>query len=203
MHGGIPQTRLLAGLLFLVAFSSSSAGTITNKSLGSEKAPIRIQIFTDFACPACAAYHKETLRPLLADYVAKGKVHLTFYVLTARERIPAYRAACYANAAARHGHFEKVADALYQHREKWLLTGNVQAVLAAVLSPEDLEKIHRELQNAIDLPLDNDLHMARALQIRNVPTSIVTCGGKSVPVVGAVSYDILRLYLDRLLKEQA
>jgi predicted DsbA family dithiol-disulfide isomerase len=45
--------------------------------------------------------------------------------------------------------------------------------------------------------------MARALQIRNVPTSIVTCGGKSVPVVGAVSYDILRLYLDRLLKEQA
>jgi protein-disulfide isomerase len=189
-------------MLFLVALAPSPAGTITNKSLGSEKAPIRIQVFTDFACPACAAYHLETLRPLRADYVASGKVHLTYYVLASRQRVPAYRAACYANAAARHGHFAEVADALYRGQHRWIQAGEVQPVLAEVLAPVDLAKIRKELQNEIDLPLDADLSMARALQIRNVPTSIVTCRGKSVPVVGAVSYDILRLYLDRLLKEQ-
>lgn len=118
------------------------------------------------------------------------------------QRRPAYRAACYANAAARNGQFEKVADALYLNQQKWVLTGEVETVVSQVLSSEEMDKVRKELQNRIDQPLDADVTTAGAYQIRNTPTTIITCRGKSVPVVGAVSYPILRLYLDRLLKEQ-
>jgi hypothetical protein len=65
-----------------------------------------------------------------------------------------------------------------------------------------LKKLKEELRNDIDLALENDLTAARWSQIRSTPTTIITCRGKSVPVVGAVSFPILKLYLDRLLKEQ-
>ena len=196
------QIKLVVAALCFAALPRSSAGPTTIKSFGSDKAPIRMQVFTDFTCPACAAFHMETLRPLVRDYVSSGKVLLIFYVIPPRQRITAYRAACYANAAARCGQFETVADALYQNQRKWIETGDVEQVVASVLSPEDLKKVKVELQNDIDLPVDNDLAAARVFQIRSTPTTIISSRGKSVPVVGAVTYPILKLYLDRLLKEQ-
>jgi protein-disulfide isomerase len=202
MYGPAKRTTLTALVVLLAVCPASPEGPVTNKSLGSEKAPITMQVFSDFACPACAAFHLHTLRPLIRDYVSNGKVLLTFYVIPPRQRLPAYRAACYANAAARCGQFEKVADALYQNRQKWIESGDVEPVVAEVLTPEDLKKVKAELRNNIDLPLENDLAAARWSQIRSTPTTIITCRGKSVPVVGAVSYSILRLYLDKLLEEQ-
>jgi len=196
------RTQVVVAALLLAVHFQSSAGPTTSKSFGSEKAPIHMQVFSDFACPSCAVFHLETLRPLIRDYVSQGKVFLTFYVIPARQRLPAYRAACYANAAARCGQFEKVAEALYLNRQKWIETADVEPVVAGALSPEELKKVTLELRNSIDLPVDADLATARLFQIHSTPTTIITCRGKSVPVVGAVSYPILKLYLDKLLREQ-
>jgi protein-disulfide isomerase len=201
MLGSTRNPRLLAAALLCSLLALPSAAQTTSKTLGDDKAPLRLQIFTDFACPACAAYHLETLRPLIRDYVATGKVRLTFYVIPSRQKPPAYRAACYANAAARCGHFEKIAEALFQSRLEWITSGDVDKVVAAALSPEELEKVQKEMRNKIDVPVEADLSLARFMQVHSTPTTIIAAGGRLTPIVGAVSYSILRRYLDDLLRD--
>ena len=52
------------------AFSGSA------KAIGSPNAPITMEVFSDYQCPSCRALFEETLKPLIADYVALGKVYL-------------------------------------------------------------------------------------------------------------------------------
>src|SRR5712664_585104 len=46
------------------------------KSLGSKSAPITIEVFEDFQCPACRNFFETTVKQLIDDYVVPGKVYL-------------------------------------------------------------------------------------------------------------------------------
>src|SRR5271170_5231015 len=46
------------------------------KSYGSPSAPITMEVFSDFQCPACRMLYEQTLKLLINDYVASGKVYL-------------------------------------------------------------------------------------------------------------------------------
>jgi protein-disulfide isomerase len=188
--------------LALASLSALSHAQAAAKSVGSDAAPIAMQVFTNFECPACAAFHRETIRPLMRDYVATGKVRISFCVIAAPNRPAGRRAALYANAAARAGHFERVADALYETQRAWMETGDVQAAVATVLSPEEMKRVNAEMRSKIEGSLEADLALASALQIRSTPTTIITHRGEPVRLVGAVSYSILRLYLEKLLKDR-
>lgn len=48
-------------------------------SLGDPNAPVRIDEFADFQCPACAAFHESTMKPLLDTYIKTGKVYFVFH----------------------------------------------------------------------------------------------------------------------------
>src|SRR5436305_756498 len=91
------------------------------KILGNPSAPIRIEIYSDFACPACKALHEQLLPALLRDYIMPGKVYVV-----SREfplNIPAHKysreAAHYATGAARLGIYQPVADVLFQQQGGW------------------------------------------------------------------------------------
>ena len=43
------------------------------KSEGVETAPVRIDVYSDFQCPACKALHEQTLNQIEANYVQKGR----------------------------------------------------------------------------------------------------------------------------------
>ena len=202
---GCNWRRLLYMLTVLIGLSIFLSltlyGQTTSKSLGSERAPITLQVVTDFECPHCAEYYLNTLRPMIRDYVSKEKVQLTFVITASPDRPVGYSAALFANAAARCGKLGKVAEALFENQRTWMETGDVEAVVANVLTADELKKVKEEMRNKINLPVDSDLALARNLGIRSTPTTIITHRGKSVPVVGAVSYAILQTYLERLLKE--
>jgi len=47
--------------------------------LGSESAPVTVEVFNDLQCPACADYHFEVITPLIEGPVRAGEVKLVFH----------------------------------------------------------------------------------------------------------------------------
>src|SRR5271165_6297245 len=47
-----------------------------HKAFGSKSAPIVMEVFSDYQCPACKTLFTNTNRPLMDNYVSTGKVFL-------------------------------------------------------------------------------------------------------------------------------
>ena len=103
------------------------------KALGVATAPVMVEVFSDFQCPSCKILYEDTLRPLVADYVNKGKVYLIHRDFPLTMHAYSRIAARYARAAAEIGKIEPVEQTLFQNQEKWEQTGDVDGTVAAVL----------------------------------------------------------------------
>ena len=56
---------------------ATASGSLPNgKTLGSKSAPITIEVFSDFQCPACRAFYEMTMRQGMDNYVSAGKVYI-------------------------------------------------------------------------------------------------------------------------------
>lgn len=172
------------------------------KSLGSKAAPIVMEVFSDYQCPACKTLYQDTLRPVIDNYVSAGKVYLVRRDMPLPAHKHAREAARYANAAARIGKFAKVEEALYNKQDTWSADGNIEAVVAAVLTPAEMVKVRQYLKSKqLDDAIEKDVVLAGNFQVRQTPTTIVTHRGKTYPVVGVVSYTILQQFLEQLLNQ--
>ncbi len=173
------------------------------KSLGSRSAPITVEIFSDFQCPACKRLYTDTLRPLMENYVSTGKVYLVHHDFPLPMHSHGREAARWANAAAQAGVFEKAEEALYAKQETWAANGNIEAVLAAALTPAEMKKVRLNLQHAqqIDAAIDKDVVLGQARRVNQTPSVYVTHNGETVPLPpGGVTYALMKQYLDYLLQ---
>lgn len=180
----------------------SVAEIASQKALGVSTAPIKVEDFTDFQCPACRALYVETLRPLISDYVETGKVYLVHHDFPLEMHPYSHKAAFYANAAAAIGHFESVERVLFTYQPQWEAHGNITPYLAKVLSPEQLKQVEalartREVREAVA----QDVRLGQQMNVRQTPTMFITYKGRRTPIVGVVQYSILRRYLDALLRQ--
>jgi protein-disulfide isomerase len=93
---------------------------IAERSAGSPDAPVVIYEFSDFQCPYCRRFWKETMPTLRKEYVATGKVRLVFlnYPL-AEVHANAPAAHNFAMCAARQNRFWKTHDLLFEHQNTW------------------------------------------------------------------------------------
>jgi protein-disulfide isomerase len=188
---------LTALLPCLAASSDADPG----KSLGSPSAPIRIEVFSDFECPACKALHEQILPLVFKDYVIPGKV----YLVSREYPLPMHQfsreAANYATAAARLGKYQEVTDALFLNQLVWEVNGKLWDAVAHVLTPAEAKKVQLEAKDPSVLSeVQRDVDAGRAAGINQTPTMFVTRGTNRFPVVGAVNYNLLRSLLDGLLK---
>ncbi len=172
-----------------------------NKAFGSKAAPITMEVFSDFQCPSCRQLYLETLRPLLDDYVPAGKVYLIHRDFPLPVHAYSREAARYANAAARIGKFEPVVAALFDNQAKWSADGNVEGVVASVLTPAELKHVQQLAHSPqVDAAIQQDIDLGNRVPVRQTPTAIITSHGQQYPVVGVVSYPILKRFLDDLLR---
>ncbi|MGC1580735.1 MAG: thioredoxin domain-containing protein, partial [Candidatus Acidiferrales bacterium] len=49
------------------------------KAIGSKTAPVTMEVFSDYQCPSCGTLYEQTLKPLISEYVASGKVYLVHH----------------------------------------------------------------------------------------------------------------------------
>ncbi|HVO58652.1 MAG TPA: thioredoxin domain-containing protein [Dongiaceae bacterium] len=173
-----------------------------HKAFGSKSAPIVMEVFSDFQCPACKQLYKTTNQPLLDNYVHTSKVYLVHRDFPLPMHAYSRVAARYVRAAAQLGRAEQAEQALFQNQEKWEQTGDIDGTLAAVLSPADMTKIRAQAKGtALDTVIDKDVALGKIYNVNQTPTTIIHYKGQTYPVVGVLSYDLLHQFLDQLLAQ--
>lgn len=53
--------------------------TVSRNTLGDPNAPVRVDVWEDFQCPACASYTRQIEPLVISNYVETGKVFYTFH----------------------------------------------------------------------------------------------------------------------------
>lgn len=197
--------KLLA--VVIVALMPCLASTMDidkGKAIGNPAAPIRIDIFSDFECPACRLLHMQMLPLIIRDYAAtSGKVYLVSHEFPLN--IPAHKfsreAANYATAAARTGKYFQVADALFLTQAAWSESGKVWDAVSKVLSPAEQKKVQAMVNDpGVLAEVQADVDLGNASRVSSTPTVFVTQGIKRFSLPWPFEYSLFRSMIDGLLK---
>ncbi|HVM73992.1 MAG TPA: thioredoxin domain-containing protein [Candidatus Saccharimonadales bacterium] len=172
------------------------------KAFGSKNAAVVMEIFSDFQCPACKQLFTQTTQRVMDNYVNNNKVYLVHRDFPLPMHAYSREAASYSRAAAHIGRCEVVEQALFQNQEKWEVNGDVKGTVAAVLSAADMKKVQALVDSkALEPLIEKDKQIGQLVPVNQTPTAIIrTKDGQSYPVVGFVSFDVLKTLLDQLAK---
>jgi len=170
-------------------------------AVGSRNAPIVMEVFSDFQCPACKTLFMTTNRQVMENYVSTGKVYLIHRDFPLPMHAHSQVAAQYSRAAAHIGKFEPVEQALFDNQERWEQTGDIDGTVAAVLSPAEMTKVRALVKGGTLNPLiQKDLALGKIYNVNQTPTTVFHAKGQTYPYAGVMSYEILRNFLDQLTK---
>ena len=174
-----------------------------SRCLGSNpSAPVTIEVFSDYQCPACREFYLETIRPVLADYGQPGKVCVVYREFPLASHPHSRLAARYGQAAGRLGRdrWIRVTDALYYYQSKWSADGKLEGVVAEALPSKEWAQLRTWLNDAeLEAAINRDVAEGKRRGVRSTPTIFITANGKTERANGVVQYSILRRYLDSLL----
>ncbi len=190
-------------LVMLLSCQAANGPVDKDKMLGSQTAPVVLEIFSSFDCPHCKLMHETILPPLMHDFVISGKVCIISreFPLTGQYHPYAREAANYATAAARIGKYDVVADALFKNQMTWSTNGKVWETVASVLSPAEQQKVQTLVRDPqVQAEVQRDVDAANAAGITSTPSTIVvTHGRRSAPIAGMQNYELFKQYLNGLL----
>jgi protein-disulfide isomerase len=180
---------LLAGL----------AGAAPNfKESGSASAPMTIELYTDYQCPHCREFYLDVLPQLTKEYINTGKVRLIHRDFRLSQMPYSKTATRYANAAGQIGKYDVVAKQLFETQPEWSQNGNLDAEIAKVLAPADMEKVRNLVKN--DPHLDDQTVRDEAMAINEdhltaTPTIVIVYKGKRESVSGGANWALLKSYI--------
>jgi len=181
---------------------AAAPGVDLSKALGTPSAPITVEVFSDFECPACKAFHENVLPELMRDYVIPGKVFLASFEFPLPMHQHSRQAANYAVAAARVGAYSPVADALFRGQESWSASGNVWGAVAAALTPAQQKRVQALATDAgVLAQVQSEIGVGQRVPITETPTILVIRGSRAIPIAGRlIRYESLKQLLDDLAK---
>jgi protein-disulfide isomerase len=172
----------------------------SSKAYGSKNAPVVMEIFSDFQCPACKALFTGTNQKLMDEYVSTGKVYLVHRDFPLPMHAYSRVAASYARAAAHIGKGEAVEQALFQKQEVWEANGDVKGTVASVLSPADMKRVQALVDGKTLEPLvDKDKQIGTGVPVTQTPTTVFHAKGQTFPYAGSITYQVLKDFLDQLM----
>lgn len=192
--------------LLLAALLPCLGQTLTadpNKSFGNPSASVRLDIFSDFECPACRAFHMEMLPQIERDYGSSGKIYIVSHEYPLN--IPAHKlsreVANYATAAARIGKYEAVADSLFQNQQLWYTEGKQPGTfwqyIAAVLTPAEQKKVQAlAKESSVSEEVQNDVNLGTRLNVNSTPSLFLTHGSQRYSLPWPLNYSLFKSMID-------
>jgi len=188
--------------LLLPCFAATLGDVEKAKAIGNPSAPVKIELFSDFQCPACKAFHETVLPMLIRDYVTPGKVYFISREFPLQMHPYSREAAGYAVAAAQVGKYQQVADALFLNQQTWAASGKVWDFVAPVLSAADQKKVQMMSHDpSVTTLVQQEVDMGNSLHINQTPTIYISKGAKRYPYAGPDrnNYPFLKALIDDLL----
>ncbi len=174
------------------------------KESGSPNAPVTLEVYSDYECPPCATFFSDTMPLLISEYVDTGKVKLLRRDFPLPQHKYAFLAARYANAAGMVGQYNAASEQIFRTQQEWHQDGDIDRQVAAVVSPESMQKL-RELLNSNTEPAESiarDRATGADDHLRQTPGFVVVAHGKRQTFNGAVTFTALKAYLDEVLEQQ-
>lgn len=167
---------------------------------GSPTAPVVVVDFSDFGCPFCASFTRETEPSIEREYVQTGKVFFKYVPFVTGMFPNGGQAARAGECAGEQGRFWAMHDTLYDEQGEWKKAISPYAVFQRYATSLSLDRaafsacytrqeVHRRTQQANDA--------ADRLGVRVTPSFVVN--GR--PVEGALPLPQFRQLLDDALKE--
>jgi protein-disulfide isomerase len=111
------------------------------------------------------------------------------------------QAARYAEAASEFGRQKllMVYDVLFMEQAKWSADGNIEAVVAKVLTRPELQELKKILQSpTVNDAIDKEVQLGLQRKIQSTPTFFISSRKKQEKVEGYLGYDPLRQVLDQM-----
>jgi protein-disulfide isomerase len=175
-----------------------------HEALGSKNAPIVMEVFSDFQCPACKTLFTSTNRQLMDNYVSTGKVYLIHRDFPLAMHAHSKVAAQYSRAAAQIGKLEAVEEVLFDNQEKWEQTGDVDGTVAGVLSGPEMAKVRALVKGGtLDAAIAKDQALGQGYRVNQTPTTVFhAANGQTFPYAGVMNWEILKQFLDQLLSQK-
>lgn len=174
------------------------------RGLGSIDAPIVLHEWTDFRCPYCGAFSRDTLPVLIEEYVKSGKVRLEIHdaALVGGENSVLIAAAT--RAAGEQGLYFEYYDAVYhasvakqESRAEFTLEELVQ--LASSIGVTNLSGFREALETGkFDAAVRAETAEAQRIGVTGVPFFATTDCGQVTS--GAQPVDSFRAVLDAAIK---
>lgn len=182
--------------LFTISASQPDSEIPAYKIIGRRDAPLTIEIYTDYECPACAALYRDTMPQLMHDFVDTGKVRIIHRDYPLNIHAYANLAARYANAAGEAGFYEAAVNRLFETQAQWSKTGDIGAALADVVPAGVLQNV----ENESDRTITTDVAQGRRDQLNRTPTLVIVWKGSRQPLAPIPDYDHLKAYLNEILR---
>jgi len=200
--GGLGAVALAALLIFAVQQSGGQQKELTGvpqqgARLGNPDAPVLIEEFSDFQCPFCARFFRETEARLIQEYVTPGKARFVYrhFAFIGPESVWASQAA---ECAANQERFWEFHGKLFNNQ-----AGENQGAF----SVDRLKRFAQDLGLSTDLfnrcldaneTLDRvrkDTEEAQRLGVRSTPTFFIN----GAPLLGALPFEEFKAAIESQL----
>jgi protein-disulfide isomerase len=167
-------------------------------SIGRPDAPITVVEYSDFDCGYCRKFYDTTFKQIMAEYVNKGVVRISYkhYPFLTEASMPK---AVIAECAAAQGKFWQMHDAMFGGRIPSADESTMRAAGADVAKQlgMDVEAFSKCLDDdAVKLRINTDAQEAQQAGVRGTPSFLIN--GKLL--VGAQPFEQFRLALEEAKK---
>jgi len=143
--GGSPGISESRGACRYLSSTCRSGPARRLQTRGSSAAPIVCEIYTDYECPACAAFYRDVFPALEANYVRTGKLRVIHHDFPLPMHPYAVPAARYADAAGELGYYLAVFPQLFATQKEWAAAGDLDRVVSAVVPPEKMVEVRKRV----------------------------------------------------------
>lgn len=170
-------------------------------SRGAENAPVTVYEFSDFGCPFCGSFARNTYPLLHKEFVETGKVRWTYVPFVMGMFPNGAEAARAAECAAQQGRFWQMHDLLFEKQNEWKASRSPARVFGGYASRLAMDEgrftsCYREDRGGTRTAINN--RVADALRVRATPSFFIN--GRLVE--GALPAEQFRQVLTRLAGEQ-
>ena len=170
------------------------------RTRGSADAPVTMYEISDFECPYCGQFWRETLPSIERNYIATGKLRLIFVNMPLSSIHPnAEPAAELAMCAARQHKFWQMHNLLFRNQDHWVDLGEPGSYFLSLgdslhLNQSQLQECLRT--KAMRRVVEADFDGSRKSGATSTPTFYI----EGELIVGAQPYELFKQVLDSIIR---